>query len=140
MSLVSRHPRIVAGVGAVLLTGSLAGAGSAQAAPQDPSTISDSKAPTAAPGKPYVTVTASRLYRRMYPSTDSTRKGGYNRGAKVGVDCKVNAQNVQGNTIWYKIRGEERWLSARWAKNTGSVRLCKQVFRSAESPVPGAVG
>ena len=140
MTLVSRHPKVLAGVGAVLLAGSLAGAGTAQAASQDSSTSSDSKAPVAAPGKPYVTVTANRLYRRMYPSTDSSRHGGYNHGAKVGVDCKVNAQKVDGNTIWYKVRGEERWISARYATNHGSVPLCKQVFRSAEATVPGAVG
>lgn len=87
-----------------------------------------SAAPTA---RPYGTVVSqSGVNARMYPSTDASAVAGYARGAQVGLDCKVRAQNVAGNAIWFKIRGKNQWVSARYVDNTGTVSYCKDVFPS----------
>ncbi|GAA2084855.1 hypothetical protein GCM10009801_46260 [Streptomyces albiaxialis] len=110
---------------ALVAAGLLAGSGVAAAAP---AAHSADTAPAAAPAKPYGVVTASSLNIRQYPSTDSSAKGVLKKGAQVGLDCKVHAQYVSGNTYWYKLRGIERWVSARWVDNIGSVPLCKDKF------------
>ncbi|MET7639958.1 SH3 domain-containing protein [Streptomyces sp. NPDC005438] len=121
MSVVTRRVRVAVGIGALLLGGSVVGASAAQAAP-------------AAPAKPYGTVTTQNGTNvRAYPSTDSSVKDVLEYKEQVGLDCKVNAQNIQGNTVWYKLRGSERWVSARYVDNTGSVPLCKDKFPSAQS-------
>lgn len=102
----------------------------------------------AAPAQPYGTITSpAGLNVRQFPSTDSSVVGFYGNGAQVGLTCKVRAQNVDGNTIWYLVRGSshERWLSARYVANTGAVSYCNSVLTSAASAQvqgqhPGAKG
>ncbi|MCK1795363.1 hypothetical protein MTQ01_04935 [Streptomyces sp. XM4193] len=127
MALNTRRIRITAvalGVSA-LAGGTLLGAGAAQAAP------AAAKA-AAAPALPYGTVvTPAGVNTRQYPSTDSSVKGTLVYGQQVGLDCKVNAQNVDGNTVWFKLRGAEQWVTARWVDNTGTVLLCKDKYPTA---------
>lgn len=116
----ARRVRIAATASAVLLSGSLLGASAAEA-----STV-------APPARPYGTVTAvSGLNVRQYPSTDSSVLYVLPYRAQRGLDCKVHAQNIQGNTLWYKLRYSQAWVSARFMHNTGYVPLCKDVHRTA---------
>ncbi|OEU88135.1 hypothetical protein DB35_17185 [Streptomyces abyssalis] len=125
----ARRVRIAATASAVLLGGSLLGASTAQAAPavsQKAPTASDTTA--AWPKKPYGIVTArSGLNVRQYPSTDSSVKYVLPYGAKRGLDCKIRAQLIHGNPYWYKLRDSNYWISARYVKNIGHVKLCKDV-------------
>jgi len=117
----ARRARIAATASAVLLGGSLLGAGAAQA--------TDTVVP---PHRPYGTVTAhSGLNVRQYPSTDSSVRYVLPYRAVRGLDCKVHAQNIMGNTLWYKLRNSQDWVSARYVHNTGSVPLCKDRYHSA---------
>lgn len=112
MSLLSRRIPVTAAAAAMMVGASVLGASAAQAAP----------------AKPYGKVITSKLFIRHYPSTDSNAIGAKYKGDLVGLDCKVNAQYIAGNTIWYKIRGKEKWLSARYVQNYGHVPLCKDKF------------
>ncbi|HCA87320.1 MAG TPA: hypothetical protein DEQ61_18690 [Streptomyces sp.] len=106
-----------AAAAAVMIGGSLLGAAPAQAAP---------------PAQPYGTVvTPSGVNERQYPSTDSSVKGTLAYRAQVGLTCKVRAQNIDGNTVWYLLRDEETWVTARYVDNTGYVDYCKNVMPSA---------
>nr|WP_206324164.1 hypothetical protein [Streptomyces sp. HNM0574] len=129
-----------------MLGGSLLGASSVQAdiLPAQPGQQADRQQTTEqqsqanlVPAKPYGTVIASALNVRQYPSTDSTAKGLLKKGQHRGLDCKVNAQNIGGNTIWYKLRGApERWVTARYVDNHGHVMLCKDKYPSSLSKSP----
>ncbi|MET9109350.1 SH3 domain-containing protein [Streptomyces zhihengii] len=88
-------------------------------------------APAAVPAKPYGTVTAqSGLNLRAYPSTDSSVKGTLAYRAQVGLVCKVRAQNIAGNDVWYLVRDSRKvWVPARYVVPTGTVNYCKDVLR-----------
>jgi hypothetical protein len=117
----ARRVRIAATVSAAVLGGSLL-AGSTAAADSAPMV----------PHRPYGTVTAkSGLNVRQYPSTDSSVRYVLRFGQNIGLDCKVRAQNIRGNTFWYKLRGQYSWVSARYVTNHGTVRLCKDVHPTA---------
>ncbi|THA23832.1 SH3 domain-containing protein [Streptomyces sp. RKND-216] len=82
----------------------------------------------AAPARPYGTVvTPAGLSIREYPSTDSSVTGGLGYRAQVGLRCKVRAQNIDGNTLWYQLRSSGDWVTARYVDNTGFVPYCKDV-------------
>lgn len=82
----------------------------------------------AKPAQPYGTViTPAGLNIREYPSTDSSVVGGLGHRAQVGLRCKVRAQYINGNTIWYQLRNREDWVTARYVDNTGYVPYCKNV-------------
>ncbi|WP_405773910.1 SH3 domain-containing protein [Streptomyces sp. NBC_00859] len=84
----------------------------------------------AAPPTPYGTVTAGNgLVQRQYPSTDSSAEGSLRYRQQVGLRCKVRAQNIEGNTIWYLLRDTSTWVSAKYVDNTGNVAYCKDVQR-----------
>lgn len=88
----------------------------------------------ATPARPYGTVTSPvGLNVRQFPSTDSSVVSFLGYGQQVGLTCKVRAQNVDGNTVWYLMRGtsHERWISARYVANTGTVSYCNTVLSSA---------
>ncbi|CAG7618292.1 SH3 domain-containing protein [Actinacidiphila bryophytorum] len=111
------------------LTGALAMGGALLAA-------APAQAVTAAPALPYGTVTSPvGLNVRQFPSTDSSVVGFVGYNVQVGLTCKVRAQNIDGNTIWYLMRGasHERWLSARYVANTGTVPYCNTVLSAAMS-------
>lgn len=131
MTLNTRRMRITAvavGVSA-LAGGSLLGVGVAQAAP------SAAEKAAASPAEPYGTVvTEAGVNTRQYPSTDSSVKKVLEHKQEVGLDCKVNAQNVDGNTVWYKLRTkQQQWVTARYVDNTGTVELCKDKYPTAET-------
>ena len=103
--------------------GSLLGASSAQASPSTDA---------AAWGKPFGIVTAkSGLNIRQYPSTDSSVKGVLPFHTKKKLDCKVRAQYINGNTLWYKLDRSNYWLSGRYLKIVGHVKFCKDKRPSA---------
>ncbi|EST25354.1 hypothetical protein N566_24535 [Streptomycetaceae bacterium MP113-05] len=82
----------------------------------------------AAPAQPYGTViTPAGVSIREYPSTDSSVTGGLGNRAQVGLRCKVRAQNIDGNTVWYQLRNSRDWVTARYVDNTGFVPYCKDV-------------
>ena len=120
----ARRVRIEATACAVLMGGSLLGASSAQASPS---------ADTAAWWKkPFGIVTAhSGLNIRQYPSTDSSVKGVLPFHTKKKLDCKVRAQYINGNTLWYKLDRSNYWLSGRYLKIVGHVKFCKDKRPSA---------
>ncbi|MFG2395409.1 SH3 domain-containing protein [Streptomyces lavendulae] len=80
------------------------------------------------PSEPFGTVEpGSGVNIRQFPSTDSTVIGSLGSGSKVGLRCKVRSQNINGNDIWYMLRGQEGWVAARYVMNTGHVNWCKDV-------------
>ncbi|MER5968308.1 SH3 domain-containing protein [Streptomyces sp. NPDC002055] len=112
--------RLALGTGAtaaaITLGGTLLAAGPAQAAP----------------AQPYGTVIAqSGVNERQYPSTDSSMAGFLRYRAQVGLKCKVRAQNIDGNDIWYLLRDRQTWVSAKYVDNTGFVKYCKDVQRGS---------
>ncbi|MFG2191968.1 SH3 domain-containing protein [Streptomyces sp. NPDC048639] len=118
-----RSARLTAGSGAfaaaIALGGSLLAATPAHAYPP----------PT--PARPYGTViTPSGVNERQYPSTDSSVRGFLKYRSQVGLKCKVRAQNINGNQIWYLLRDRPNWVSAKYVDNTGFVKYCKDVQRS----------
>lgn len=94
-----------------------------------PAKAAPSTAAAAAPAKPYGTVTArSGLNLRAYPSTDSSVKGSLRYNAQVGLVCKVRAQDIAGNDLWYLVRDSRKvWVPARYVAATGYVKYCKDV-------------
>ncbi|WP_399084196.1 SH3 domain-containing protein [Streptomyces sp. BBFR2] len=79
---------------------------------------------------PYGTVVASTgIHERQYPSTDSAGRGFLRRGAQIGLSCKVRAQDIGGNDVWYLLRDRPTWVAAKYVVNTGPVRFCKDVQR-----------
>ncbi|MFF2655670.1 SH3 domain-containing protein [Streptomyces sp. NPDC058045] len=110
---------------ALALGGSLLAAAPAQAA---------APGQVAAPARPYGTVTTTAgLTVRQFPSTDSSSRGFLAYRQQVGLACKVRAQDIGGNTVWYLLRGtsHERWVTAKYVDNTGYVPYCKDVLRTA---------
>ncbi|MEV6793554.1 SH3 domain-containing protein [Streptomyces sp. NPDC051320] len=89
----------------------------------------------AAPTQPYGTVTArTGLNMRQFPSTDSSTRGVLAYHQQVGLQCKVRAQYIDGNTVWYRLRTSHNWISARYVANTGYVPYCKDVLKSDFAP------
>ncbi|MFF0288785.1 SH3 domain-containing protein [Streptomyces sp. NPDC005262] len=124
--LERRARRIATGSGAavVVVLGSplLAAAAPAQFAP---------------PVQPYATVTSQGgLNERQYPSTDSSVVNILDYQDQVGVRCKVRAQTIAGNDVWYLLRDTQAWISASYVVRTGTVPYCKdiQVNRLTHSP------
>ncbi|MEV6315713.1 SH3 domain-containing protein [Streptomyces sp. NPDC051776] len=120
-----RSARLTAGSGAfaaaIALGGSLLAATPAHAYPP----------PAPAPARPYGTVvTPSGVNERQYPSTDSSVRGFLKHRSQVGLKCKVRAQNINGNQIWYLLRDRPNWVTAKYVDNTGFVKYCKDVQRS----------
>lgn len=103
----------------------LAGTGLAQATTPDAGQSAPQNAPAAAPPEPYGTVIEpTGLNTRQYPSTDSAIRQVLEHQQQVGLDCKVRAQSQGGNDVWYKLRDQEEWASARFMDNTGEVPYC----------------
>lgn len=89
----------------------------------------------AAPSQPYGTVTSpTGLNERQFPSTDSSTEGVLAYHQQVGLQCKVRAQNIDGNTVWYRVRTSGNWISARYVANTGYVPYCINVIKSDFAP------
>ncbi|MGW8953960.1 SH3 domain-containing protein [Streptomyces sp. NPDC055709] len=72
-------------------------------------------------------VSTSPLNVRTVPSTDSQPEATPTRpGATVYIYCKVRAQAIRGNQIWYRLDGphSKRWVTARYVRNSAPVQLC----------------
>ena len=77
------------------------------------------------PAQPYGTVISpTGVVLRAAPTTASSSLGTLAHDAKVGLDCKVHGQNVDGNDLWYKLRDQTAWVTARYVVNTGTVPFC----------------
>ncbi|MGW7057735.1 SH3 domain-containing protein [Streptomyces sp. NPDC054904] len=61
---------------------------------------------------------------RSGPGTRYAEKGKVLTGAVVALQCKVNGQNVDGNSIWYKLADGTGWIAARYAQNLNKVPFC----------------
>ncbi|MBY8886745.1 SH3 domain-containing protein [Streptomyces sp. PTM05] len=60
------------------------------------------------------------LFVRERPTTNSRVVGWHAKGSVVGIKCKVNGQNVNGNPRWYKLTdGTYGWSAARYIVNIG---------------------
>ncbi|GAA3268570.1 SH3 domain-containing protein [Streptomyces lavendulae] len=89
------------------------------------------------PREPYGTVVSNNgVNVRKFPSTDSSVIGTLPSGTKVGLRCKVRAQDISGNDIWYLLRDREGWVTARYVDNTGTVKFCKDTA-TADAPAEG---
>ncbi|MFI8219987.1 SH3 domain-containing protein [Streptomyces sp. NPDC085932] len=113
-------------------------------------------ADAAAPAKPYGTVISPvGVKERALPTTNSAELGVLPHNAQVGLQCKVHGQSIDGNDLWYKLRNKvkdkDAWVSARYVKNTGDVKLCSgsdapMLSAAQQQPVhqsddgPGPVG
>ncbi|GHC46515.1 SH3 domain-containing protein [Streptomyces cinnamoneus] len=113
-----RSRKFSAGViAAAALGGSLLAAAPVQAAP---------------PGRPYGTVVASTgIVERAFPSTDSSARGMLKFHGQAALRCKVRAQEVGGNPIWYMLRDRTTWVAAKYIENTGEVSFCRTVSHKA---------
>lgn len=85
-------------------------------------------AQAAPPVRPYGTVVAaSGIVERTYPSTDSSVRGILKYHGQAALRCKVRAQDVGGNPVWYLLRDRATWVAAKYIENTGEVPVCKAV-------------
>ncbi|MCK7624836.1 SH3 domain-containing protein [Streptomyces sp. RS10V-4] len=134
--LAARGKKLAAGAGALstalALGATLLVAAPAQAKPQP----QPRPQPQTGPAKPYGTVTAARgMNERQDPSTDSAPRGYLRNRTQVGLVCKVRAQNIRGNDVWYLLREHRStWVSAKHVTNTGYVKYCKDVQRNRVQP------
>ena len=118
----------------VLTKRTVAGAGAVTAATALAATLLAAVPAQAAPARPFGTVVSpSGVNLRQYPSTDSSVRGTLPFRAQVGLKCKVRAQNIEGNTIWYLLRDRPVWVTARFVDNTGFVPFCIDVESSRMS-------
>lgn len=77
------------------------------------------------PAQPYGTVISpTGVVLRAAPTSASAELGTLAHNAQVGLDCKVRGQNVDGNDLWYRVRGQAAWVTARYVVNTGTVPFC----------------
>ncbi|MCM2577265.1 hypothetical protein [Streptomyces meridianus] len=87
------------------------------------------------PAVPYGTVISpTGVVLRAGPTTASAAVGSLAYDAQVGLDCKVHGQNVDGNDLWYRIRGQAAWVTARYVANTGTVPFCP----TGDEEIPGS--
>ncbi|WP_326796523.1 SH3 domain-containing protein [Streptomyces sp. NBC_01808] len=61
---------------------------------------------------------------RSQPTTASHEKGFIPRGEIVWIECKVEGQDVFGNSLWYKIGSHNGFVAARWVKNVDHIPFC----------------
>lgn len=110
-------------VAVAALTGATLAAGPAQAAP----------VPTRPSG---TVVSGSGVNERHFPSTDSSVRSTLLRGVKVGLRCKVRAQDIGGNNVWYLLRDRATWVNSAYIAPAGPVPLCKDVSRGVPESAP----
>ncbi|MET9323507.1 SH3 domain-containing protein [Streptomyces sp. NPDC003038] len=61
---------------------------------------------------------------RSGPGTNYQKTGKAKNGTLVRLQCKVNGQSVDGNSIWYKLADGRGWITARYAQNLNRVPFC----------------
>ncbi|MET9319134.1 SH3 domain-containing protein [Streptomyces sp. NPDC003038] len=66
---------------------------------------------------------------REYPNTHSYVFGKAYPNDEVVIECKKHGERVGGNSLWYRLDGEdsidEGWVAARYVKNLSPVRYCR---------------
>ncbi len=72
------------------------------------------------------------LVAHYVPSSDAAKYGSYADGARLRLTCKVHSESVDGNDLWYLVRGSKgRWVSARYVDNVGAApRVCGDGLQS----------
>lgn len=66
-------------------------------------------------------VSRATLHVRSGPNTDNAIVSSVPRGHHVFINCKVRAQNISGNTLWYALEGDSAaWVTARYVDNVGA--------------------
>ncbi|SDS87430.1 SH3 domain-containing protein [Microlunatus soli] len=68
--------------------------------------------------KPAAIRTTAKLTVRHGPNTHDTSVGSLKKGTRTKAVCKLKAQSVGGNTLWYQLPGSN-WVSARYVDNIG---------------------
>jgi hypothetical protein len=69
-------------------------------------------------GKHYVGRATTTVSERIGPNTADQRVGTLAKGRTVDVLCKLPAQSVKGNKMWYWTK-DHKWVSARYISNVG---------------------
>ncbi|WP_249375032.1 SH3 domain-containing protein [Streptomyces sp. I05A-00742] len=117
--LATRAGRLAVGVLAAAAAGFSLLTAPAQAAPD-------------AAVRPYGTVSArTGVNERTQPSTDATVRGILRHRIQIGLRCKVRAQDIAGNNVWYMLRDRQTWVAAKYIENAGDIPYCRMLNRSA---------
>lgn len=61
-------------------------------------------------------VATAQVNLRKGPSTSDQISYSKSKGSKIETICKVRAQRIDGNNLWY-YTSDENWVSARYVKN-----------------------
>ncbi|MBB0243736.1 SH3 domain-containing protein [Streptomyces alkaliphilus] len=61
---------------------------------------------------------------RSEPNTGSRVLDTYPYGATIALRCKTRGENVDGNSLWYKVEGRTGWVTARYVRNNDPVPWC----------------
>jgi hypothetical protein len=70
-------------------------------------------------------VSRGPLTVRSNPTTRASTVGSLNAGQTVALACKVKAEPVDGNAVWYRLgQDPQGWAAARYIKNLGPVPPC----------------
>ncbi|MGW0367150.1 SH3 domain-containing protein [Streptomyces sp. NPDC002990] len=74
-------------------------------------------------------VSRGPLNIREHPNTHSYVFGQAQPNEEVVIECKKHGERVGGNSLWYRLDGEdsidEGWVAARYVKNLSPVRYCR---------------
>ncbi|MGW7032092.1 hypothetical protein ACWGFX_33640 [Streptomyces xanthophaeus] len=107
--------------------------------PQGPAGPQGPKGDTGKPGKPdscktcgghhetpkaRIVAPGKGLGIRSGPGTHYAKTGKAKTDSVVALQCKVNGEKVDGNSIWYKLADGSGWISARYALNLNKVPFC----------------
>ncbi|WP_223771262.1 SH3 domain-containing protein [Streptomyces huiliensis] len=117
--LATRAGKLAAGVLAATAAGTALFAAPAEATPD-------------AAARPYGTVSArTGVNERTLPSTDASVRGILRHRIQVGLRCKVRAQDIGGNNVWYQLRDRQTWVAAKYIDNkAANVPYCRMLNRS----------
>ncbi|MDH6545128.1 SH3 domain-containing protein [Streptomyces sp. SPB4] len=74
--------------------------------------------------KARIVTTGAGLGVRSGPGTGYEHRGKVSRGETVALQCKVNGETVEGNSLWYKLADGSGWIAARYAENLNQVPFC----------------
>ncbi|MEU5434407.1 SH3 domain-containing protein [Streptomyces sp. NPDC020719] len=118
---------VAAGAVATLAgTGILLGSSAASAASVTASVASARQAPAPAAGPTGKVVANGGLWVHQDATTASKHLNLLPNGTVTALQCKKNSQNVDGNTLWYKLgAGKPGWVAARYVQNLAPVPYCK---------------
>ncbi|WP_229848987.1 SH3 domain-containing protein [Streptomyces melanogenes] len=113
-------------VAALAGTGILLGSSTASAAPATATVAAARQAPAPAAQPTGKVVANGGLWVRQDATTASKRLNLLPKGTVTALQCKKNAQNVDGNRLWYKVgAGKPGWVAARYVQNLAPVPYCK---------------